>query len=87
MVDVCYSFISSPRADIISLPCAVHVIPLSIAEWSTPTITGDIPLPLAFFSFTQLSSEQMVMFGGSGPGGRSSVLRVGTVSRDNVVSV
>ena len=52
-----------------------------------PTITGDIPPPLAHFSFTKISSDQGVMFGGYGPGGRSSDLRIATVSRDSVVSV
>ena len=59
----------------------------SVAEWTTPTVTGDIPLPMAGFSFTQISAEEAVMFGGEGPEGQSSVLCVATISVDSVVSV
>ena len=83
-VDVCYDFISNARTCSISLP---HPIFPSVAEWTTPSITGDIPPPLAYFSLTQISVEQALMHGGHGPGGSSSVVRVATVSRDSVVSV
>ena len=52
-----------------------------------PIITGDIPPPLCNFSFTKFSFNQGVIFGGYGPGGESSDLRIATVSRDSVVSV
>ena len=66
----------------------LHVVFIQfIVQWAVPTITGDIPPPLAYFSFTKISSDQGAMFGGHGPGGRSSDLRIATVSRDSVVSV
>ena len=58
-----------------------------IVQWTVPIITGDIPPPLASFSFTKISSDQGATFGGAGPGGYSSDLRIATVSRDSVVSV
>ena len=70
---------------IVSLPCVVF--PHFIADWTVPTITGDIPPPLAHFSFTKISTDQAVMFGGYGPGGRLAVLRVAYVERDSVVSL
>ena len=45
-----------------------HVFLHSLAQWIIPTVTGDIPPPIARFSFTQISSDQAVMFGGDGPG-------------------
>lgn len=59
----------------------------STAEWTTPTITGDTPPPMRDFSCTKLSGEQAVMFGGFGPEGCSSDLRVATIARDSVVSM
>ena len=58
-----------------------------LVQWTVPTITGAIPSPLAGFSFTKISSDQGAMFGGTGPGGRSSDLRIATVTRDSVVSM
>ena len=59
-----------------------------IAEWSIPVVTGDTPPPASDFTFTKISADQGVMFGGYGPNGFSSELRVATVSsRDSVVSV
>ena len=58
-----------------------------VAEWTTPVITGDIPPPASDFSFTKISADQGVMFGGYGPNGFSSELRVATVHRGSVVSV
>ena len=59
-----------------------------IAQWTIPIVTGDIPPPMANFSFTPFSSNQAVLFGGEGPGLKIfSDLRLATVSRDSVVSV
>ena len=58
-----------------------------IAQWTVPSTTGDIPPPLAGFSFTKISSEKGAMLGGYGPEGDSGGLRVATVSRDSVVSM
>ena len=58
-----------------------------IAEWSVPVITGDMPPPASDFSFTKISSEKGVMFGGYGPTGFSSALRLATVGKGSVVSV
>ena len=57
----------------------------SVAEWSIPTVTGFIPPPIAYFSFTQISSDKAIMFGGSAAGHRSSELYLATVGRDSVV--
>ena len=60
----------------------------SIAQWTVPIITGDIPPPLGYFSFTKISSDKGAMFGGYGPRYHFfNDLRVATVSRDSVVSV
>ena len=67
------------------LPCVAFLH--FVVEWTVPTITGDRPPPLAYFSFTKIASNQGAVFGGFGPGGRSNDLRIATVSRDNVVSV
>ena len=67
-----------------------HVVfPHSTAQWTIPTVTGDIPPPIADFSFTKISSDQAVLFGGDDPGFLSgtSDIRLATVSRDSVVSV
>ena len=60
----------------------------SIAEWAIPSVTGDIPPPMSDFSFTQISSDQAVMFGGvSAPSFTPTAnLFMATVSRDSVVS-
>lgn len=64
------------------------VFPCSIADWTFPTVTGDIPPPMAEFSFTKISSKQAALFGGLGPGYISySDVRLATVSKDSVVSV
>ena len=63
----------------------MHVFPHSIAQWTIPTVTGDIPPPTSDFTFTQISSVQAVMFGGVGPEGSSSELYLATVGRDSVV--
>ena len=68
-----------------SLPCVAFLH--FIVQWTVPTITGDILPPLSGISFTKISSDQGVVFGGVGLGGRSSDLRIATVSRDRVVSV
>ena len=66
-----------------------HVVfPHSIAQWTIPTVTGDVPPPVAQFSLTQIANNEAVLFGGIGPGyQRYSDLRLATVSRDSVVSV
>ena len=52
-----------------------HVLfPHSVAEWTIPTVTGDIPPPIAHFSFTQISSDTAIMFGGDTAGNSSSEL-------------
>ena len=68
----------------VSTCCVFH----SIAEWTIPTVTGDIPPPMHNFSFTQISSHEAVLFGGEGLGDHNfSDLRLATVRRDSVVSV
>ena len=64
------------------------MFPCSIADWTVPAVTGDIPPPMAFLSFTKISSNQAALFGGYGPeSGYISGLRLATVSKDSVVSV
>ena len=57
----------------------------SLAQWTIPTVSGDIPPPISYFSFTQISSDEAVMFGGDTPTGLSSRLFLATVFRDSVV--
>ena len=66
-----------------------HVVFLHfVAEWSVPTVTGDMPTPMDSFSFTKISPEQAAMFGGAGPGWMySQELRIATFSERSVVSV
>ena len=59
--------------------------PLFIAQWMVPLVTGDVPPPVAEFSFTKISSDQAVLFGGCVLGGVSSELWLATVNWDNVV--
>ena len=61
------------------------LFPHSVAQWTIPTVTGDIPPPIAEFSLTQISSDTAVMFGGSITRDLSSELYLATVGRDNVV--
>ena len=61
------------------------LFPHSIADWTIPTVTGDIPPPIAYFSFTQITSDTAVMFGGDTTGLGSSELYLATVGRDSVV--
>ena len=57
-----------------------------VGEWTIPTVTGDIPPPLSGFSFTQVSSLNAIMFGGSMATFVSSEeLYLTTVDRDIVV--
>ena len=64
------------------------VFPHSIVQWTIPTVTGDIPPPVAEFSLTQIANNQAVLFGGQDPRAQVySELRLATVSRDSVVSV
>ena len=66
--------------------CVVFICLL--AEWSIPVITGDTPPPVGDFTLTKISADQGVMFGGYGPNGLSSELRIATVSsRGSVVSM
>ena len=62
-----------------------HVFPHSLAQWTIPTVTGYIPPPTANFSFTQISSGQAVMFGGTELGIPLSELYLATVGRESVV--
>ena len=58
------------------------------AEWTIPTVSGDIPPPMAYFSLTQIANNQAVLFGGLGPGGVAfSELRLATAKGDSVVSM
>ena len=57
----------------------------SVAEWTIPTLTGDIPPPITYFSFTQISSDTAVMFGGNEAGHYSSELYPATVGKHSVV--
>ena len=63
----------------------MHVFPHSLAQWTIPTVSGDIPPPTSEFSFTQVSSNQAVLFGGDAAGFISSELYLATVGRDSVV--
>ena len=68
----------------VSTCCVFH----SVAEWTIPTVIGDIPPPMDDFSFTQISSHEAVLIGGKGLGYRYfSDFRLATVRRDSVVSV
>ena len=40
---------------------------LSAGCWYSPTVTGSTPLPCHGFSFTKISEERVVMFGGYTP--------------------
>ena len=85
IVSICYLVLDGK-----CMFCSVaHVVfPCSIADWTFPTVTGDIPPPMEGFSFTQISSKQAAVFGGYVPGsGFNAELRLATVSRDSVVSV
>ena len=80
-------FISCVSECIISLPCVPFLHFIHVVQWTVPTITGDIPPPMAGFSFTKISSGRGAMFGGLGPRGQySSDVRIATISRDSVVS-
>ena len=61
------------------------LFPHSVAEWTIPSVTGDIPPPIADFSFTQISNDTAIMFGGETTGHLSSELYLATVGRDRVV--
>ena len=61
------------------------LLPHSVAEWTIPIVTGDIPTPIAEFSLTQISSDTAIMFGGDTIGRNSSGLYLATVGRDSVV--
>ena len=61
------------------------LFPHTVAEWTIPAVTGDIPLPITDFSFTQVSSDTAVMFGGDIAGIHSSELYLAAVGRDSVV--
>ena len=63
------------------------MFPYSIAEWTIPSVTGDIPPPMYGFLFTKISSVKAVMFGGRSPGYESGNLYPATVGRDSVVGV
>ena len=57
-----------------------------VVEWTIPIVTGDIPPPSFQFSFTQVSSDHAVMFGGYAAGyGSSEELYLATMGRDSVV--
>ena len=57
----------------------------SVAGWTIPTVTGNILPPIAYFSFTPISSDTAVLFGGDTTGHVSSELYLATVDRDIVV--
>ena len=59
----------------------------SVAEWTIPTVTGNIPPPIAEFSLTKISSDRAIMFGGDAAGFDSSELYLATLGRDSVVCV
>ena len=61
------------------------LFPHSVADWTIPAVTGDIPPPTAEFSFTRISSDTAVMFGGDTTGPVSSELYLATVGSDSVV--
>ena len=57
-----------------------------IAKWTIPAVTGGVPPPTSEFSFTQVSSDQAVMFGGDTPGFvYSEELYLATVGSNSVV--
>ena len=61
------------------------LFPHSVEEWTIPTVTGEIPPPIADFSFTQISSDTAIMFGGRITDHNSSMTYLATVGRDSVV--
>ena len=65
------------------------MFPHSTAQWTIPTVTGDVPYPMVEFSFTQISRDRAVLFGRECPGYDTGTckLQLATVSRDSVVSV
>ena len=83
-IPVSVEMINSCKVFIACFP--YHVLfPHSVAEWTIPTVTGDIPPPIADFSFTQISSDTAVMFGGGATGYPSSDIFLATVGKDSVV--
>ena len=80
---IIHSCILLLKVCITCFPC--HVFLHSLAEWTVPTVTGDIPSPIAHFSFTQISYNKAIMFGGNATAHLQSELYLAAVGRNSVV--
>ncbi|XP_019860284.1 PREDICTED: kelch domain-containing protein 2-like [Amphimedon queenslandica] len=50
----------------------IHFYKLSSGDWISPTVTGDRPPPIEFFTLTSINNSSAILFGGFTANGRSS---------------
>ena len=65
----------------------VNVGLLFLGEWIIPTVTGDRPPPIDAFTFTSVTNNTAVLFGGVTTNGFSSNVYIINFTKTSVVSV
>ena len=68
--------------------CTVCVcINVCLGEWITPTVTGDRPPPIYYFTLTSITNNTAVLFGGDTTNGSSNNVYIIHFTKTSVVSV
>ena len=62
-------------------------INVCLGEWITPTVTGDRPPPIYYFTLTSITNNTAVLFGGITTNGSSNNVYFINFKKASVVSV
>ena len=62
-------------------------INVCLGEWITPTVTGDRPPPINDFTFTSVTNNTALLFGGVTTNGISNNVYIINFTKTSVVSV
>ena len=62
-------------------------INVCLGEWITPTVTGDRPPPITYFTLTSVTNNSAVLFGGATTNGSSNNVCIINFTKTSAVSV
>ena len=65
----------------------INVCLLFLGEWITPTVTGDRPPPIHYFTLTSVTNNTAVLFGGGATNEYSNNVYIINFTKTSVVSV
>ena len=67
--------------------CVFILFLLFLGEWTSPTVTGDRPPSIRYFTLTSITNTTSLLFGGSTSDGLSNDVYVFEFTDTSVVSV